>query len=102
MGASPSIGLPDLGSLTNKGASIRKRVPIVGRCLSPLPSQDFGGPRLDRLPRVERRRQFAPVTFITQEPNSGSDSSIGGRCRDWLRWWRGNPRTRSPLPRFRL
>ena len=69
MGASPSIGLPDLDSLTNRGSSIRKRVPIVGRCFNPFLPRILG-PRLDRLPRVERRRQFAPVTFITQEPNS--------------------------------
>jgi hypothetical protein len=46
MGASPSIGLPDLGSLTNKGASIRKRVPIVGRCLSPFLPRILGAPDL--------------------------------------------------------
>jgi hypothetical protein len=43
MGASPSIGLPDLDSLTNKGASIRKRVPIVG-VLSTLPIPGICGP----------------------------------------------------------
>jgi hypothetical protein len=36
MGASPSIGLPDLDFLRNKGVSIHKRVPIVGRCFSPF------------------------------------------------------------------
>jgi hypothetical protein len=44
MGASPSIGLPDLGSLTNKGASIRKRVPIFGRCFSPFHPRNLRPP----------------------------------------------------------
>jgi hypothetical protein len=44
MGASPLIGLPDLGSLTNKGASIRKRVPIVGRCFSPFHPRNLRPP----------------------------------------------------------
>jgi hypothetical protein len=44
MGASPSIGLPDLDSLTNRGASIRKRVPIVGRCFSPFLPRILGPP----------------------------------------------------------
>jgi hypothetical protein len=30
----------------------------------------------------------------------GSRSSSGGRCREWRRWWPGNPRRRSPLPCF--
>jgi hypothetical protein len=36
MGASLSIGLPDRGPLTNRGASIRRGVPILGRCFSPF------------------------------------------------------------------
>ena len=41
MGAAPSIGLPDLVSLTNRGASIRKRVPILGECFRLFPFQKF-------------------------------------------------------------
>jgi hypothetical protein len=41
MGASLSIGLPDRGPLTNRGASIRRRVPIVGRCFRLLPLREF-------------------------------------------------------------
>jgi hypothetical protein len=59
------------------GASIRKRVPILGRCVRFFPFQEICGPRLDRLQGVERRRQFAPVTFITQERNSARDQASG-------------------------
>ena len=44
MGASPSIGLPDLGSLTNKGASIRKKGTHRWEVLSILPTPEFAAP----------------------------------------------------------
>src|ERR1700746_1240935 len=46
-----------------------KGYPSSGGVFDPFPFQEFEAP-IDRLQRVERRRKFAPVTFITQEPNS--------------------------------
>ena len=67
MGASPRSASPDL-ALPDTGASIHKRVPIVGRCCRPFPLREFAAP-IDRLQRVETRRKCSG-DLTTQEPNS--------------------------------
>ena len=52
-----------------RGRQSAKGYPSSGGVLDPFPFQELEAP-IDRLQRVERRRKFAPVTFITQEPNS--------------------------------
>jgi hypothetical protein len=41
VGAAPSIGLPDLVSLTNRGHQSAKGYPILGRCFRLFPFQKF-------------------------------------------------------------
>ena len=76
MGASLSLGLSDRDALRNRGRQSAKGYPFSGGVFD-TPFQGFCGPRLDRLQGVERRRQFAPVTFITQERNSARDQASG-------------------------
>ena len=78
MGASPRSASPDLALPDNRGASIHKRVPIVGRCCRPFPLREFAAP-IDRLQRVETRRKSADVAervfepfFTTKEVGKGS------------------------------
>jgi hypothetical protein len=74
-GASPSIGFHNLVP-DESGASIRQKGTHRRGVLSTLPIPEVAAP-IDRLRRVERRRQFAPVTFITQERNSARDQASG-------------------------
>ena len=99
MGDTPSNGLLDLrfpdepGRNPQKGTHPREVFSILSRSRNVRHAISW-------LQRVERRRKFAPVTFITHEPAFGSRSSIRRGCWDWLRLWWGNLRTRSPLPRL--
>jgi hypothetical protein len=97
VGASPRSASPDLALPDNRGRQSTKGYPSSGGVVEPSHSGNLR-PRLIGY-SGSRRDENAPVT-LPRKNRIRLRSSIGGRCREWLRWWRGNPRTRSPLPRL--
>lgn len=73
MGASLSIGLPDLGFLTTGGASIRKRVPMLGRCIRPFPLQEFGERDWMATAGPKGETSLLRKSAYCQAPNSARD-----------------------------
>jgi hypothetical protein len=77
MGASLSIGLTDFGPPTNRGVSIRKRVPIVGMCFRLFPFLEFCGPRFDRYSEAALAHGRSPRSAtlklcFSAEPSTGT------------------------------
>ena len=68
MGGLPSIGLPDLNFLRTTGLNIRKRVPIVGRCLT-LSTPEFAAPTR-WLQRGREAKPLCSVASVTHEANT--------------------------------
>jgi hypothetical protein len=92
-GASPRSASPHLALAHNRGRQSAKGCPSFGGVVDPSHSGNLR-PRLIGYSGSIRDAN-APVTRIRLR------SSIRRGCWDWLRLWRGNPRTRSHLPRLR-